>query len=73
MLVSSSCFARQLFAVEAFEYFLILELKEFSGIVSFSVCCRISFLSCTKKIALPGHPAVAEFRQGFQATEVSLR
>ena len=66
MLVSSSCFARQLLAVEAIRLFFDIRAK----IVPWD-CFLFSMLldkfSKLHEKNCSGHPAVAEFPQGFQA------
>ena len=72
MLVSSSCFSRQLLAVEAIGLFFDIRAKRVPWDVFLFSMLLDKFYKLHEKNC-SGHPAVAEFRQGLQAAEVSLR
>lgn len=69
MLVSSSCFARQLLAVEAIRSFFDIRAKR----VPWDCFLFSMWLDKLHEKNCSGHPAVGEFPEGFQAAEVSLR
>ena len=72
MLVFSSCFARQLLAVEAIRLFFDIRAKRVPWDCFLFSMLLDKFYKLHEKNC-SGHPAVAEFPQGFQAAEVSLR
>lgn len=70
MLVSIfGCFARQLLAVEAIRSFFDITAKR----VPWDCFLFSMLLDKLREKNCSGHPTVAEFPQGFQAAEVSLR